>query len=233
MAVSVFLLGLPLIILIGLITAGGGSLTGASANYAICNPNSGISCQPSSSSPSVVYTVFNCNQGLGFPCKLASGCVVPPYPPPAYCTGNNLFGLGPALVQETLLPAGASIAVPSTVVALANNTQKGVFFGFGTVGTAGFITLIGIIVGIVSLAGLTVFGTGAGTESVHILFMGGLFLGVWIFLSGLEGFVAGSPASFFTELNVLTGTSQLGTALYVLLTFVYLVGFAGMVKRGN
>jgi len=91
------------------------------------------------------------------------------------------------------------------------------------------------MVGLVALAGLTIFGSGTSTESVHIFFMGGLMLGIWIFISGLEGFLGGSKTSVFTQLNgplTSPGGAGFGTEFYILLTLMYLFGFMGMVKRG-
>jgi hypothetical protein len=120
--------------------------------------------------------------------------------------------------------------------AASQNSAGGVFFGFGSIGPSGFIAVIGILVGIVVLAGITVFSSGIGFEGVHILFLGGAMIGIWFFLSTLEGFVSNSPTSFFVQMNssiVSMGGAPIGTGLYVLLTFMYLVGFVGMVKRGG
>lgn len=149
-------------------------------------------------------------------------------PPPSYC-GPTIPVFHP--IPTWFLPAGATVTILLNQTGnTPPNTSNGVFFNLGTVGPSGFISIIGVILGIVCLAGITVLGTGAGTESIHILFMGGMMMGIWLFLSGLDGFGSSNPNSIFVELDALSAGS--GTGFYIILTFLYFIGFAGMVKRG-
>lgn len=221
MGLSPLLVAFPIVVLVAFITASGGSLQGAASPFSICNPD-----QPACGVSSSSVTIYGCG-GSTFPCKIADGCHVPPFPPPAYCAGSVIPIINLNL-ETTLIPANTTLTVPTVITTLPANGAAGFFFGFGQIGPSGFIALIGLIVGIVCIAGFAFIGT--GSESVHILFMGGLMMGIWIFLSGLEGFLGGSSTSFFVELNALS--SGIGTAFYVALTFMYLLGFMSMVKRG-
>lgn len=230
-SVSPFLIGLPLVVMLGAITVNGGTLLGSSVPYTICNANTvtqGSTCGLPANSP---VLVFHCGNVLIGTCKIANTCKVPPYPAPAFCVGI------PGILQTTQLPPNTDLAVPLVNAGpAASNTPNGVFFNLGDIGPAGFIGVIGVIVGLVVLAGISALGIGTGFESVHILFIGGMMIGIWLFLSAIEGFLSGSKTSVFTELNtsmISMGGAPIGTAFYVLLTFLYFVGFMGMVKRGG
>ena len=109
-----------------------------------------------------------------------------------------------------------------------SGAQKGTAtFGFSAVGPAGYIVLIGAVVAVAVLAGLTILGSGLQGESIQILFQAGLLLGIWTILSAA---VAISPLNGFASIDGLL--SGAGTGLYVLLTLIFVGGIAAAVSRG-
>lgn len=177
---------------------------------------------------------------LGFlqACKILNSCAVPPYPSPTFCIGDVLTafsaGCGLQFISAgaagcgVYLPGGFSVFIPTAQIA-SSITANGAFFGFVGGGSSGFVAMIGVAVGIISLAGLTVFGSGEQGEGLHILFQGGMVLGLWLILSGLEGFPGGSD-QMFTSLN--GAVAGAGTFLYSMLTLSVVIGFLGLVSRG-
>lgn len=230
----------PVLMMMVSIVMQGGTLQGANANAVICNPNS-VVCNNSATGS----TTFGCAPGVsvagvsifslvGAPCSLPGPC-----PSSAFQTASNTFC---ALDGKWLTPYGTTVTIPNSLLfnkpttSGGPNTQNGVFFGFGNIGAGGFIAIIGIAIGITALAGVTIFGTGSSFEAVHILFIGGMLLAVWTVLSGIEGFVGGNATSLFTELNkpyISVEGIPFGTSFYVLITFMYMVNFILLVKRGD
>jgi len=102
-------------------------------------------------------------------------------------------------------------------------------FGFNINGGLAFIGFITVIIGVATLAGFNIFGSGLENESIQILAQGALLMGLWAILSGLEGVGASSP-DMFAQLDAVFG---LGTVLYAVLTIMVLLGFAGTISRSG
>jgi hypothetical protein len=191
-----------------------------------------------------VGTAYYCDPGLGgfLPglqaCNILPSCGAPPYPPPAWCVSNVLTAaIAGCLVQfiasgsagcPVFLPAGFSVFIPTQQIA-SSITTGGAFFGFVGGGASGYISMVGVAVGIISLAGLTVFGSGEQGEGLHILFQGGMVLGLWLIISGLEGFPGGNDAVFASLNSAVAGA---GTFIWSMLTLSEVIGFLGLVSRG-
>jgi hypothetical protein len=239
LGISMYLVALPLAVMVVSLLLGGGNLAGNASPYVICNQNTPACTQGGDVTITCASTIINAPCALGGTGPFSDKpCEVPPFPAPAYCVQNFAGGLLANKGFTTLLPAGQSITVPAAVASGQFTSNSGAFFSFGLVSLSsnGFITALGVIVGVAALAGLTIFSSGEQSESIHILFMGGIMIGIWLFLSGLDGVLSGNPASFFVQLNsALTspGNAQFGTELYIGLTFMYLMGFMTMVKRGG
>ena len=138
---------------------------------------------------------------------------------------------------DPLIASSFAIVMPQGTYLTVNNgnivasTKNYVIFGFGSWTALDLVVAsIGVIVTVAAVVGLNVFGSGEASEAIHMLLMGGIFLGIWVFFSGLEGFIGGSPSSFFVQLNgALPG---LGTFAYFMLALMYLFGFIKTVSRG-
>lgn len=214
-------------------------------NVVFCNPNNPTltNCLPQGSLGTSYYCQPQNLIGFFQACKILPNCNITP-PSPAWCLPNDASGAidsiaaGCALQFAAAGPAGCpvflsgglNVFIPTQIIA-GNLASTGALFGFSISGSQAFIAMIGIAVGLISLAGFTVFGSGFSSESVHVLFMGGMLLGFWVILAGLEGFIAGNPASMFSQLNAwVSGT---GTFTYVGLTLTYALGFVGSISRGG
>jgi len=181
-------------------------------------------------------------------CMILPACNAPPYPSPAFCIQDPLSAIqagclpGYTLAAVThggngesgcgvFLPAGSFVFIGTQQIT-ASLSSSGAFFPFAVAGVSGFITMIGLVVGIVCLAGITIMGSGENAEGIHILFMGGMVLGFWLLLSGTEGFVGGNAAELF--FNSMNGAIPgVGTFIYVMLTLSVVLGFTGLVSRGS
>lgn len=159
------------------------------------------------------------------PCNLVNNCYN--VPNGAYC--NYVYWVFPI---NTALDNGAAIYISASGQSQQVSTAATATFGYGTFTPAALLVLITVAVGVAALAGINVFGSGENAESVHILFIGGIFLGLWAILSALEGFVVNNPLSAFAQINVATGF-PLGTGLYLMLTLLYVVGITGTISRGT
>lgn len=94
----------------------------------------------------------------------------------------------------------------------------------------GWVAVILVAVGAAVIAGLAVLGSGLNAESTHILFIGGLLLGIWFIIIAAEGY-PGSGELFFSSLDsTLPGA---GAAAFLLLTLMYSVGVISAVSRGS
>jgi len=228
------------------------SATGPNINGSACASfqNSGASGQQCNSAS--LGTSYYCQVNFITPlypaCMILPACTVPPYPSPAFCIGDPFSALqagclpGWTLAAITnggngqsgcgvFLPAGSFVFIGTQQIA-ASISSSGAFFPFAVAGASGFITMIGLVVGIVSLAGITIMGSGENAEGIHILFMGGMVLGFWLILSGTEGFVGGNKSELF--FNSMNGAIPgVGTFIFVILTLSVVIGFTGLVSRGS
>lgn len=229
----------------------GATFSASGQTLCINNPNTNsectsgnqvvVSCPSTSTSPCIIqntlaqlFTSGLINFKLPTYCSSAIQQIFGPNPPPpAYCGTtlglyNGIVYLNPG--NQVVVSAGSSIAPASTSVLSYVFTDI-------TYSNYGFIAMVVVALGLVALAGITVFGSSpTSTESAHILFVAGLMVALWIILSVAEGFVVGRPTSFLTELNSITidgTTAQLGTTTYVLLTLVEVVGVVGLISRGE
>ena len=187
-----------------------------------------------------IGTSYYCSSPAGVmqACKILPSCTTPPYPSPAFCLGNVIQAIGASCAIQFItsgaagcgvyLPANSWVFIPTGQVA-SSLTTAGAFFSFSSSGASGFIGMIGVAVGVISLLGLTVFGSGEQGEGLHILFIGGMVMGIWLVITALEGF-PGSTELFFSSLN--QAIAGAGTFLYVVLTLSVVIGFTGMVSRG-
>lgn len=129
----------------------------------------------------------------------------------------------------TVMPSGTSAVF--SINGVVNSNKNSVIFGFGSFDAGSIVVaIIGIVIAVAAVAGLNLFGSGESSEAIHILLMGGIFLGVWIFLTGLDGFATASPNSFFVQMNGSMAGS--GTFFYFIVSVVYLLGFIKTVSRG-
>ena len=62
-------------------------------------------------------------------------------------------------------------------------------------------------------------------------FIGGMLLGVWFILAGIDGFIFGSSTSIFAQLNI--PIANMGTFIFGFLTLLYTMGTIGSVSRGS
>lgn len=220
-AIALFIF--PIMVVILSIFMQGGILTGT--------PNTAVNfCTGSTCAPAGSTTVVSCNN-LVTPCKILPGCSSPPAP--AWC-----FPWPLSLIPSnagTWLDAGATVILTSTQFN-AGVTATTAIFPFTSIGPTGWIVLILIGVGVAVLAGLNVLGSGLSPEAIHILWMGGVSLGIWFILSAFDGFLTGSANSLFAYLNsiVLSGqAAQMGTALWMICTLLWVLGTVSLVSRGN
>lgn len=235
------------VMLLGIIvtaSAAANPVPGISGQNAVqfCNPNNPVpsDCLPAGATGTAYFCQPDATFTLGI-CKILPTCDVTP-PAPAWCVGDILQAIfiasatgNPGCVLNfascgVFLNAGDNVFIPITTIA-GDLSSAGALFGFNVIGTNGFITMIGIAIGLVALASLTIFGSGMGSEGVHMLFIGGMLMGIWLILSGLEGFLGGNQGSMFAQLNL--AISGVGTFLYVIFTLSYTLGFVGTISRGG
>ena len=179
---------------------------------------------PSGSNVNVV--TYQCvTQGF-VPCKILPNCINPT-PTPAWCFPWPL-SLSPG-DAGTFLNPGASLIL--TTGQIQQGQQAGsALFGLSVNGED-FTVVIIVGVGVAVLAGLTILGNGENQESIHILFMGGMLLGIWVILISLDGFLSGSPTSFFAQLNAWDANT--GSVLFGFLSILYTMGIIGTISRGS
>lgn len=216
-----FLFAPAIVIMMASIFLQGGNFTSnTQQNVTICNVNG---CVPPGTS-----TVITCNNFLT-PCQILPGCSSPPAP--AWCFPWP-FNLIPSNAG-TWLNAGATVVLTSTQVNAAV-TANSALFAFGSIGPSGWTNIILIAAGIVTLASIAVFSTGMGPEGVHILAVSGVALGIWLFLSAMDGFITGNPNSLFSQLNLikLAGAAGFGTMLYVICSMFWVFGWLGAFTWG-
>ena len=179
--------------------------------------------QCSQNGQSVTFTCSIYRQGGGLllnitPCQIAPTCSSP-YPSPAYCfLGAQYINPGDQLTTTV------------------NQVSSQGFFVFGAIGSSGLIAMIGVAVAISVLAGFNILGSGLNTQSIKIMFMGGLLTGAFLFFAGLEGFITSSSLSFFSQLNAATSPLifiPMGTVFFIVLTASEVYGIAGFVAGGD
>ena len=218
----------PLVIMICfvVISAGSAPTLQGSNPITFCSPDKQAAGQCAVSNDKNAITYYcNLGQQIGGiigACEILPNCLSPtPYP--AWCFPSQLRFL-PGLGGTYLYTFGF-VTVSSAAAASASGFA---FFGFSTSGTLGFLGFIGIIIGVASLAGFQIFGSGLQGESINIMAEGALLLGLWLILAGLEG--VGSPNDVFSMLNIFFG---FGDFLLVLLSIFYLLGFAGIMSKSG
>ena len=233
---------IPLAIMAGLAFTGNGLSSASGSNVNFCNANAaGCTSVTTTSSSAIGQTItYVCDANAGnLPisgggvletCLVADTCT-PVLPSPVYCAGGKQYlTLGTSVTVSTADAAAANGGTP--VATTASLTSQGANFLFA-MGPVGFVGLVTVAVGLAGLAGLQVFGSGLSSESIHILFVMGLVMGLWVILGAIDGFlqVPSSPTSFFNELNQLI--PNMGTELYFVLTLIYTLGGVGTVSRGS
>ena len=154
----------------------------------------------------------NCYIIAGFSCYVTS---------PFWCI------LGGSQAGTYMDTGDTAVVGSSSITKLSNNGAAS--FNVGAIGPGGWIAIIGAVVAVAVLAGLTVLGSGLQGESIQIIFQAGLLLGMWAVLSAA---VVLSPINGFASIDndLLAGA---GTGLYVLLTLIYAAGIGKAVSRGG
>jgi hypothetical protein len=214
------LLVFPLVVMaVFVLISPGGVLAGTSQ---VTNCTAGSTNCLGTPTPSA-QTFYCPNSGVGpFPsgdCQISTVCIN--NVSPAFCYPFPISLIDPG----TWLHPGDFV----TISAAAQVGAGGAVFSFSSLGTSGFITMIGVAVSVAVIGGLTIFGSGLQSESIHILFMGALLTGVWLILAGLEG--VGSSGDIFAQLNA--GIIGAGSAFFGILTLCYALGIVGSVSRGG
>ena len=227
-----------LIMVIAILMNGSTPAFSGSSTAQICTQQN---CPPPGSTGTSYFCQANNLIGLLQACKILPNCNAPPYPQPAFCIQDAISAAGAGCFFQFLangaagcgvfLPSNSFVFIPTAQIT-SSLSSTAAFFTFTASGTSGFITIIGVATAIISLLGLTVFGSGEQGEGLHVLFMGGMVLGLWLVVSGIEGYVSGSPNElFFDSLN--SAIQGAGTFVYAMLTLSVVIGFTGLVSRGS
>lgn len=184
----------------------------------------GQNCIVDSGAQTVTYGPCEMGPGLNLWCQILPTCI--PDAAPAWCFPwplNQIPG-----DSGTNLWVGDSVTI--SVAQAAAGASGYAFFGFNTNGTLAFLGFITVLIGVATLAGLTILGSGLQGESIQILTQGALIIGIWMILSGLEGVGIAAGTDVFGQLNVLWG---FGNAFYAILTLMVLIGFSGTISRSG
>lgn len=197
-------------------------LTG-SGSATFCKAGQDCTVNNINGTASVTYFCPYGTPGLanGIACQILPSCVNNLAPAWCYPFPINLL----PDKGGTFLWQGESVTA-STAQAAAG--QGYAFFGFNTNGSLVFVGFIAILIGVAILAGFSILGSGLNQESIQIMVQGALWLGAWIILSGLEG--VGTAGDTFSQFNFFAG---FGTALYAIMTVMYLSGFGGVISRAG
>lgn len=121
------------------------------------------------------------------------------------------------LVTGGFLPT-ETINQELNVTAVINETQQTDFqlpvidFFFGLDPVFGALLILGTLVLIAGVVGVTVMGTGLSDSSTHKIFVSITYLGIWVMLS------------VFSFNSILEIPYEFGTVLYIGLTLMYVVG---------
>lgn len=244
MGLSFSLIGFPVFVLaISALLTGAGGLTGnASVSLGTTSFGSGTAFSTTPCTPDA-FTAnrYNCFTPAAF--NSQAPLVALFFPTTSFgCSSpcntaiQSQSGTGTVVLASCVKNADISFTCNSTQgfsTTQQTATPFALNFGGITLSTGFFVAFIGIALTAVALIGIQVLGTGIGTESVHILFVGGVALGIWLAFSSAEGFLVGSPTSFFSQLDAANRSLSIGTIFYVVLSLMYLIGTVGLVSRGN
>lgn len=233
---SFTLTGFPLFALVAMILMQGGTLSGTAPTVAFQNTGavvSGSSVDCSAFSFGIQTSTGPCLNSL--PAGTTITCANPAYngltPRECRilsdCPGNMPSGLICDTGSAALIQGSTAYVAAANAVSTSNAAVFNLGFISLTSGQA-FVAIIGVIVAVAAVVGLNIFGSGESSEAIHILLMGAAFLGLWIFLTALEGF--GVKADFFSQLN--SAYAGLGSIFYSVLSLVYLLSFVKTVSRG-
>jgi hypothetical protein len=135
-------------------------------------------------------------------------------------TGSNPNIVSPFLACTLLAaynPPPASSCNP-TISFGGNCGSTGINFSF----LSNPITDVIIAVGVATIAGIAILGSGFSPETVRIIFLVGFFLGVYSILGVAEGSLSNAPGSLVYNLNLMA--QGLGTAVFFILSLMYAVG---------
>jgi hypothetical protein len=208
---------------------GQGQGKGAPLTVVTCTSPS-VACFPSGVlPPSSSITCKSPISGLFFssPCDLWDNCNN--VPQGAYCAYFLfIFPTSTDLDNGVTLTTNNAGAIQ---VDSSNNQASASFGGFGAFNGAALIAAVGVVIGIAGLAGITVFGSGENAESVHIIFIGMMLLGLLAVLTGIEGYLTGASTSAFVQINAIV--PGLGDVFFIVLAFLYVIGITGTVSRGG
>ena len=138
----------------------------------------------------------------------------------ASCTDTVIVAVPTSWSCTSLVPYGQQ-----------NGATSGLFSFVGSVGldSNGWIILAIALIGIATIAGVTVLSTGLQSESIHIFFVAGGLAAIWTIIVLVEGF-PGQNEVFFNSINSLMASA--GTALFMLMTMIYAVGIFTAISRG-
>lgn len=223
MGLSDDLVVFPIAVLMVIIVAEGLSFYGQGSTPFCPGATGSMSC--TSTSQGVTYT---CGTNT-VACLLPYNCPAP-LPAQTFCVTGN--GLPPGVTQWYLNAGTAILLTTSSMSSLGPvvNTQS-TSLSFGPLTAQGFELMLVTTTGLLVLAAVNFFGSGLNSEGIHISFEMGLILGIWGILSAVEGFIVGSPNSFFVQLNNLKGWSGVGSLMYLVLTLLITLGSIGTVSR--
>lgn len=225
----------PLVVmfLIVVITFGSASSVGANGASPFCQPNSNLTCTgttiTNSTGSATGGTTYTCNP-VGNACTLPFACPSGTLPPHTYCSAAGLW----------ILNGGYSVFIPSSVqsnlgpapVNTNGASGGGTNFIFGALTPDGMIAMIVTATTLVIIGAVSFFGTGGlDDETAHIVWITALLMGVWIMLASADGFVFGSPSSFFVQLNSLL--AGMGTIAFFFLSMIYTFGVISTVSRSS
>lgn len=229
-ATAMVLWGFPISMVILSVFMQGGILQG-SPNTAVTFCNS-PSCVPNGTSTVITCNAVGNNQIslTAGACRILPSCVSPPAP--AWCFPWPLS----IAFSGTFLSVGDTVVLTSTQFNSGLSAAGVAVFPFTSIGPLGWISVLIIGVGVAVLLGFTILGNGLSPEAVHILWISGLAVGIWVILSAFDGFLTGTPTSLFAYLNsiVLSGTAvPIGTALWMICTLLWVLGTVSLVSRGN
>jgi hypothetical protein len=129
------------------------------------------------------------------------------------CVSNEAYSQNQNAVTTGLFSFVGSVALP----VVGNNL--------------GWVALIVSAIGISVLAGVSLLGSSpTGPEGVHIMFVAGLLVVIWVIIIAAEGY-PGPGELFFNSLDGLMAGA--GAALFLLMNLIYAVGIVTAVSRGG
>lgn len=84
----------------------------------------------------------------------------------------------------------------------------------------GLIIFLGLVIAVATISGFSVFGSGLSVFSQRLIFLSAIFLGLWGALS-------------YISYSYITDAGTFGTILWLGLTFIYILGFTGILMGGG